>query len=112
MSELDRRRFLKSQTVSAALASPVGMAAPSANLNKTAGRKIMRTSGLSKTRLERMHDVMAGYIDRGQVPGLVALVSRAGELHFDALGSLAVGGQSRVQRDTIFRIASMTKPVT
>jgi CubicO group peptidase (beta-lactamase class C family) len=72
----------------------------------------MGISGLSKARLERMHDVMAGYVDRGQVPGLVALVSRAGELRVDALGSLAVGGQSRVQRDTIFRIASMTKPVT
>ena len=72
----------------------------------------MGASELSKARLERMHDVMAGYIDRGQVPGLVALVSRAGELRVDALGSLAVGGQSPVQRDTIFRIASMTKPVT
>ena len=72
----------------------------------------MGASGLSKARLERMHDVMAGYVDRGQVPGLVALVSRAGELRVDALGSLAVGGQSPVQRDTIFRIASMTKPVT
>ena len=72
----------------------------------------MGASELSKARLERMHDVMAGYVDRGQVPGLVALVSRAGELRVDALGSLAVGGQSRVQRDTIFRIASMTKPVT
>ena len=72
----------------------------------------MGVSGLSKARLERMHDVMAGYVDRGQVPGLVALVSRAGELRVDALGSLAVGGQSPVQRDTIFRIASMTKPVT
>ena len=72
----------------------------------------MGASGLSKARLERMHEVMAGYVDRGQVPGLVALVSRAGELRVDALGSLAVGGQSPVQRDTIFRIASMTKPVT
>jgi len=113
MSELDRRRFLKSATVSGALASPVGIAAPSANLNKTAGRNIsIRTSGLSKTRLERMHDVMAGYIDRGQVPGLVALVSRAGELHLDALGSLSAGGKFPVRRDTIFRIASMTKPIT
>ena len=72
----------------------------------------MGASELSKARLERMHDVMAGYVDRGQVPGLVALVSRAGELRVDALGSLAVGGQSPVQRDTIFRIASMTKPIT
>ena len=113
MSGLDRQTFLKSATVSAALASPTGMAAPSANLNKTAGRNIsMRASGLSKTRLDRMHDVLAGYVDGGQVPGLVALVNRAGELHLDALGSLSAGGQFPVQRDTIFRIASMTKPIT
>ena len=113
MSGLAHQTFLKSATVSAALASPTGMAAPSANLNKTAGRNIsMRASGFSKTRLDRMHDVLAGYVDGGQVPGLVALVNRAGELHLDALGSLGAGGQFPVQRDTIFRIASMTKPIT
>ena len=72
----------------------------------------MSASGLSKARFERMHDVMAGYVDRGQVPGLVALVSRGGELRVEALGSLAAGGQSPVQHDTIFRIASMVKLLT
>jgi CubicO group peptidase (beta-lactamase class C family) len=72
----------------------------------------MSASGLSKARLERMHDVMAGYVNRGQLPGLVALVSRGGELRVEAFGSLAAGGPSPVERDTIFRIASMTKPVT
>ena len=69
-------------------------------------------SGLSKARLNRMHDILAGYIDRGQIPGLVALVSRRGEVHLDALGTLTAGGKSPVQRDTIFRIASMSKPIT
>jgi CubicO group peptidase (beta-lactamase class C family) len=69
-------------------------------------------SGLSKARLSRMHDVLAGYIEREEIPGLVALVSRRGEVHLDALGTLAAGGKSPVQRDTIFRIASMTKPIT
>ena len=69
-------------------------------------------SGLSRARLNRMHDILAGYIDRGQIPGLVALVSRRGEVHLDALGTLRAGGKSPMQRDTIFRIASMTKPVT
>jgi hypothetical protein len=31
----------------------------------------MSTGGLSKTRLGRMHDVMAGYVERGDVPGIV-----------------------------------------
>ena len=69
-------------------------------------------SGLSRARLNRMHDILAGYIDRGQIPGLVALVSRRGEVHLDALGTLTAGGKSPVQRDTIFRIASMSKPIT
>ena len=72
----------------------------------------MGTGGLSKARLDRMHDVMAGYVDRGEVPGLVTLVSRRGETHVDAIGVTAVGGKKPMQRDAIFRIASMTKPIT
>jgi CubicO group peptidase (beta-lactamase class C family) len=58
-----------------------------------------------------MHDVMAGYVERGEVPGIVTLVSRHGEVHVDALGKLSVGGEP-VRPDTIFRIASLTKPIT
>ncbi len=72
----------------------------------------MSTGGLSKARLGRMHDVMAGYIERGDVPGLVTLVSRRGEVHVDAVGMMTVGGGDRIRRDTIFRISSMTKPIT
>jgi CubicO group peptidase (beta-lactamase class C family) len=72
----------------------------------------MSTGGLSKARLGRMHDVMAGYVERGDVPGLVTLVSRRGEVHVDAIGLKAVGGSDPIRRDTIFRISSMTKPIT
>src|SRR6266849_5582701 len=72
----------------------------------------MSTGGLSKARLGRMHDVMAGHVARGQVPGLVTLVSRRGETHVDAIGMKAAGGRDPMRRDTIFRIASMTKPIT
>ncbi|MGH3319964.1 MAG: serine hydrolase domain-containing protein [Streptosporangiaceae bacterium] len=71
----------------------------------------MSHGGLSKARLDRMHDVMAGYVERGEVPGLATLVSRRGEVHVDAIGRKAVGGD-RMARDTIVRIASMTKPIT
>ena len=70
------------------------------------------TGGLSEARLGRMHDVMAGYVERGEVPGLVTLVSRRGEVHVDAIGTQAVGGSDPMRRDTIFRISSMTKPIT
>ena len=72
----------------------------------------MSTGGLSKARLGRMHDVMAGYVERGEVPGLVTLVSRRGEVHVDAIGTKALGGSDPMRRDTIFRISSMTKPIT
>jgi len=58
-----------------------------------------------------MHDVMAGHVERGDVPGVVTLVGRRGEVHVDAIGTKAVGGEDPMRRDTIFRIASMTKPV-
>src|SRR5260370_18012726 len=69
------------------------------------------TAGLSEARLGRMHAVMAGYVERGELPGLVTLVSRRGEVHVDVIGMQALGGRQPMQRDTIFRISSMTKPI-
>src|SRR5229473_4083088 len=71
----------------------------------------MSTAGLSRARLARMHDVMAGYVERGEVPGLVTLVSRRGEVHVDAIGTQAFADPTSMRRDTIFRISSMTKPI-
>jgi CubicO group peptidase (beta-lactamase class C family) len=71
----------------------------------------MSAGGLSEARLGRLHDVMAGYVERAEIPGMVTLVSRRGSVHVDALGSTAIGGEP-VRRDTIFRIASMTKAIT
>ena len=71
----------------------------------------MSTAGLSRVRLGRMHDVMAGYVERGEVPGLVTLVSRRGEVHVDVIGTKAIADTDPMRRDTIFRISSMTKPI-
>lgn len=71
----------------------------------------MSTGGFSRVRLARMHDVMAEYVERGEVPGLVALVSRHGEVHIDAIGAQALAGSTPMKHDTIFRISSMTKPI-
>jgi CubicO group peptidase (beta-lactamase class C family) len=72
----------------------------------------MTGSVLSQDRLARLHDIMAGHVGRGAAPGLVAVVSRRGEVHVDALGATALRGGQPVRPDTIFRISSMTKPVT
>jgi CubicO group peptidase (beta-lactamase class C family) len=71
----------------------------------------MGRGGFSESRLGKMHEVMAGYVTGGTVPGLVTLVSRRGEAHVDAIGARAIGG-APVGRDSIFRITSMAKPIT
>jgi CubicO group peptidase (beta-lactamase class C family) len=71
----------------------------------------MSIGGLSTARLARLHDVMAGYVERGDVPGIVTLVSRRDEVHVDAIGMKALGGSEPMRRDTIFRVASVTKPI-
>ena len=71
----------------------------------------MSTGGFSRSRLDRLHHVMAGYIERKEVPGLVLLLSRRGEVYVDAIGTQAIDGGNLVGHDTIFRIASLSKPV-
>lgn len=57
----------------------------------------MSANALSKARLGRMHDVMAGHVERGEMPGLVTLVSRHGEVYVDAIGDKAIG-RARIRR--------------
>ncbi|WP_223166328.1 serine hydrolase domain-containing protein [Nonomuraea sp. SYSU D8015] len=71
-----------------------------------------QAGGLSQMRLERMREVLAEAVADGDVPGVVALVHRRGETHVTALGTLELGGGPPMRRDTIFRLASMMKPIT
>lgn len=71
-----------------------------------------QTSGFSPTRLTRMHDTLLRHVDRGHLPGLVALISRRGMEHLDAIGTLGFDRTAPMRRDTIFRVASVTKPIT
>jgi CubicO group peptidase (beta-lactamase class C family) len=68
--------------------------------------------GLSKWRLERMHQVLSGYVERKEMPGLVALISHHDDVHVETLGTMSFGHPAPMKRDTIFRIASLTKPIT
>jgi CubicO group peptidase (beta-lactamase class C family) len=70
------------------------------------------TARLSKEGLARLHDIMARHVAHGAAPGLVSVVSRRGETDIDAIGVTALGGREAMRPDTIFRISSMTKPVT
>ncbi len=73
---------------------------------------LVRGGGLSADRLGRLHEILVGHVGRGATPGLVWVVSRRGETHVGAVGTTAVDGDRAVGNDTIFRISSMTKPVT
>src|SRR5829696_2574566 len=71
----------------------------------------MNNGEFSDARLGRVQDVMAGHVGRGVVPGVVTLLSRRSEVQVDAIGTKAFGGSEPMRRDTIFRIASVTKPI-
>lgn len=68
--------------------------------------------GLCPERLQRLLAVLQAEIDRGHLPGAVALVARRGKLVlFESLGQQDPAAGSPMMRDAIFRIYSMTKPV-
>jgi CubicO group peptidase (beta-lactamase class C family) len=71
----------------------------------------MSTAGLSKSRLDQMHRVLSGHVERKEMPGLVALVSRHDDVHLETLGTMTFGQPAPMKRDAIFRIASITKPI-
>jgi CubicO group peptidase (beta-lactamase class C family) len=101
-----RRKFLELASLTGGAALLRGVTGcSSSNANPPA------TRGASVAALGRLHDAMAGHVERGFVPGLVTLVRRGSEVHVDAIGRRTIGGES-MQRDTIFRIASMSKPIT
>jgi CubicO group peptidase (beta-lactamase class C family) len=72
----------------------------------------MTTSGLSRAGLAHLHDVMSAHVEAGEMPGLVALVARGDDVHIDTIGSPSFADRTPLDRSAIFRIASLTKPIT
>lgn len=69
--------------------------------------------GMSSQRLSRLTNEMKALTERGAVPGVVTMVARNGKVvHFEAAGKRELESGSPMKKDTIFRIYSMTKPVT
>jgi len=69
------------------------------------------TDGLTAAGLARLRAVAEQHVGDDRVPGLVALVARGDQVQVEVLGTLAIGG-APVSRDSLFRIASTTKPIT
>ncbi|MET7395942.1 serine hydrolase domain-containing protein [Dactylosporangium sp. NPDC005572] len=68
--------------------------------------------GFSEAGLRKLRGALARHVESGKIPGLVALVGRGGETHVEALGTMSHDGGPPMRRDTIFRMASTSKPVT
>jgi CubicO group peptidase (beta-lactamase class C family) len=93
-------------TVTAQQAPPPSTAAPARQSTPAA-------MSVSAERLQRLHQAMQGFVDRKEVSGIVTLVTREGrtaDVH--AVGFQDVDSKTPMRSDTIFRIASMTKPIT
>ena len=69
--------------------------------------------GMSAERLARIGPAMQKYIDAELVPGVVTLIARKGKVvHFESQGFMDIDSGKPMRPDAIFRIASMTKPIT
>ena len=69
--------------------------------------------GMSTERLVRIHDAVARHVEAKDVAGAVALVARRGRIvFFEAQGLADIDGKKPMARDSIFRLASMSKPIT
>ena len=70
------------------------------------------TVGMSSKRLERVNAYIQDYIDTNQIAGAVTLVARKGKVvHFEAQGWRYKEENQPMQKDTIFSLMSMTKPI-
>ena len=71
------------------------------------------TAGFSSQRLDRLHAVLQKKVDEKQVPGMVTVLARHGKIvDFQTYGKKDLASGTAMDKDTIFRIYSMTKPVT
>ncbi|MFJ2740794.1 serine hydrolase domain-containing protein [Streptomyces sp. NPDC087440] len=68
-------------------------------------------NGFSAAGLRRLREVLEAHVESKKIPGLVALVGRGEETHVETLGTMRHDGGTPMRRDTIFRMASTSKPV-
>jgi len=70
-------------------------------------------AGMSSQRLHRIHEAIQRHIDAGEISGAVTLVARRGHIvHFEAHGLMDLESKRPMEKDAIFHLASMTKPIT
>ena len=103
-------RLTRTRTVFLAL---LIAAAPAGLLSKDLPSARPEDVGLSSERLARMNKAIHAYVDAGRTPGVVTLVARHGKVvHVDAYGMADLASGRPTRADDIFRMYSMTKPIT
>ena len=69
--------------------------------------------GVSLERLNRVSEISKNYVSDGRVPGIVTMIARKGKLiYFEAFGNRGVNSKVKIKKNDLFRIYSMTKPIT
>jgi CubicO group peptidase (beta-lactamase class C family) len=100
-----RARMLVVATVLAAVTVPMGAA--SVLVGKA------EDSGMSAERLGRVREAVKRHLDAGQPTGAVTIVARRGKIvHFEAHGLMDRESKKAMPKDGVFRLASMSKPIT
>ena len=104
-----RLRILVTTAIALASATVGFAATPESGLPRAAPEKV----GMSSERLGRIQPAMQKYIDAQLVPGTVTIVARNGKVvHFESQGYMDAENKVPMRKDALFRIASMTKPIT
>src|SRR5688572_16594598 len=67
--------------------------------------------GFDRARLDRLHGIVAGHVERDSTGGVAWLATRGDQVEVGVAGVLTRGEDRPVRRDSVFRIASMTKPI-
>jgi CubicO group peptidase (beta-lactamase class C family) len=69
--------------------------------------------GMSSEALERIAPLLQQYVDSGELVGVVSMLARHGEIvHFENYGTLDMNSGAPIEKDSLFRIYSMSKPIT
>ncbi len=70
-------------------------------------------AGFSAERLEDIRPMLQDYVDTENLPGFLTVIARRGKIvHFETVGMRDIENEKPVEPDTIFRIYSMSKPIT
>ncbi len=102
-------RVLSMWVIGGVLLLPAGVRLRAANVPSAAPESV----GVSSERLQRIHEAIMRHVEAGSISGAVTLVARRGRIvHFEAHGLMDLETKRPMIRDAVFRLASMSKPVT